>query len=622
MAQSSDIVLNGDPYMLVAGKPTYQRSQDAMEEGQTGRVMQTDFFGGLGRAIQMENDRGWEGSKAGPALHGQGVQPWPHSTDVTLDAGTPLASSAETFPSALVRDYIYFGVGQYLYRTVTTATLAWATPTMVYDAGAGNQIKGVCYYGGNILLTFGDTKDVTHGVYPGFTAPAVLFAGERGNEIVSYQGYAIWADARAPGTGFGNQLRMVTGTGIQFRWVDGPIKRLNLAGGSVVIGTDTALYTFAGRVAEYTIPNPAAPPDYVEVLRWTGDVNPFFGHGNATTPNDYAFVLGFGGRTYAWIGGMVLEHDPEGDRAGWRDVGLHGLKCHGACVAAGYLVVSITTHDGWSELWAWDGSGWWRIHRETWSGANEWLKPIALAGAGGYDFGVIQNGTRTMKLFRLVWRSATLHHYATSAQYVSSLIDAGERDKQKAWRKIGAVFASPNEPGNIASIDAVGLSLEWSIDGSSYTAPPGIVASANTLPNQHQAITIDLASAAAVSRFLTLKVAWAGVLDWSPILVALWAEYELLDAPARRRRWQFSVKAQDQVIDRDGLQLLRTGREQITELWDHWQNGTTVPFRDLDYDDVATERQVRIVGITERVDRPDQAGKWGDSNVALVLVEV
>jgi hypothetical protein len=119
-----------------------------------------------------------------------------------------------------------------------------------------------------------------------------------------------------------------------------------------------------------------------------------------------------------------------------------------------------------------------------------------------------------------------------------------------------------------------------------------------------------------------LRVTWSSVSDWAPVLVGLWTEYETLDSPARRRRWQFAVQAEDQVIDRDGAQLTRTGRQQIGELWDHWQDGATIPFRDIDYDAAAVERRVRIVGIEEVVPVPHEAGKWGQSAVMLTLVEV
>ncbi|MDQ3656814.1 MAG: hypothetical protein M3457_17285 [Chloroflexota bacterium] len=633
MTQASDIVLNGDSYMLVpargreGGTTSYTRSQDGMDEGRTGRIAQTDFFGGLGRALQLERDRGWDGATVGPALGGQGVRPWPFTTSSVWAASGPAADAAWPYPAVQIGDYVYVGYGQYLYRTVALATTTWSAPTMLYDAGAGNIIHGLAYYGGNILITFGGTKDLTHVLYPDATSPAVLFAGERGYDIVSYAGYAIWADARALGAGYPNMLRMVTGSGIQFRWTDSEIRRLTTAQAEVTIATTAAIYAYTGRVAEVTIPNPGTPPpETVEVLRWNGDLRPFFQHGTAVAEDDYAFILGFGGRTYAWIGKMVLEHDPNGERAGWRDTGLHGVTCHGACVAAGYLVVSIVTSDGFSELWAWDGGGWWIIRRDV-ASSTTWLKPIPLSGAGGFDLGVHAVGTRDFRLFRLVWRSPANHNYSTGpSSYVTSLIDASDRDKDKAWRKIGAEFASPELPGNTASTNpGLSLQLSYSTDaGSSWTVTSTqlVIPGTNTLANNNVVLASDVASDAAVSRFLMLRVSWTGQTDWAPVLVGLWAEFELLDSPARRRRWQFTIQAQDEVIDRDGDGLARTGREQIAELWDHWQTGTTVPYRDLDHDADPTERQVRIVGISEQVPLPHQAGLWGQSLVSLVLVEV
>jgi hypothetical protein len=627
MAQSSDIVLNGDPYMLVGarGREGYTRSQDGIDEGRTGRIQQSDFFGGLIRPFQLERDRGWNGTTVGPAHGGQGVSPWPFSDTVVLDAGSPLADIAWEYPSAVIRDHVFFAVGQFLYRAASITGGSWATPTQVWDAGSGNAISSLCYYGGNLLVCCGGAVDVTHLIYPG-TTPAVLFAGERGHHIVSYQGYAIWSDARAAGSGgYANMLRMVTGSGIQFRWVDSPIKRLTTAQAEVTIATGAAVYAYSGRVAEVEIPNPGTPPpDRVEVLRWTGDVRPFFQHGTATYADDFRFITGFGGRTYAWIGGMVLEHDPEGERAGWRDTGLAGVRCHGAAVCAGYLVISIVSADNFSELWAWDGSGWWIIHRQEWSGSDELLQPIPLAGTGGYDLGVIQRGTQTMRRFRLVWRSAVQHNYPLGeSHYITSLIDASERDKAKAWRKIGAVFASPDIPGNPASTDQVELWLDYSTDaGGTWMNATSTVIAGNSLASNNRTLDAGVASDVAVSRFLMLRVRWTSIADWAPILVDLWAEFEVIDSPARRQRWQFTVIAQDQVIDRDGSTLTRSGRQQITELWDHWQHGTTVPFRDLDYDDVTVERRVRIVGISETAPIPHQAGNWGQSAVSLTLVEV
>ncbi len=47
-----------------------------------------------------------------------------------------------------------------------------------------------------------------------------------------------------------------------------------------------------------------------------------------------------------------------------------------------------------------------------------------------------------------------------------------------------------------------------------------------------------------------------------------------------------------------------------------------MPFKDVDHDAAPNVRQVRIVGIAEEVAKPADAGRWGESIVALTLVEV
>ena len=83
-----------------------------------------------------------------------------------------------------------------------------------------------------------------------------------------------------------------------------------------------------------------------------------------------------------------------------------------------------------------------------------------------------------------------------------------------------------------------------------------------------------------------------------------------------------TVHARDGHVQRDGGISPQTGRQQIAALWAAWQAGSTVPFRDLDYDADPTQRLVRIVGIAEAVAKPADAGRWGESAIALTLVEV
>lgn len=637
-SQPTDIVLNGAGYMLSAsstrsgekGQNAYTRSQDGMNEGRTGRITQRDFFGGQHRAYQLERDRAWDSIGVGPAFGGQGIEPWPFIRQLALTSTTPLTSALRRNPSAVIRDYVFFAVGATLYRTQPLTATTWATPNTMYTAPA--TITSIAYYGGNILIGMGAANEILHLVYPGATSPAVLFAGERAHEIVSYGGFAMWSDARTDTAIAPQRIRQVTGSGLEFKLLDSPIRRLTVAQGKAIAATSVGMYDFTGRVNEVDVDNPAynpndaneTDPPTIRALRWFGEFDPYFQHGALVDTDDYAFIASFGGRLYAWVGKSVMEFNPSGERAGWRSTGLEGRACFGGCVAAGYLIVCIESRDGLSEVWAWNGAGWWLLIAQPIAN-NRFCWPINVAGIGGYDLMLFRQGTTESHLIRLVWRSDAENTYPFSgnAEFITSMIDAGERDKSKAWRKVGAVFAAPEKRGAGASVDPLNVWLDYSIDGGGTWQNVAFRnITANTLASLNVTLDADIASNAAVSRFLQLRVRWSSVLDWAPVLAGVWAEFELLDSPARRRRWQFTVTAADQLIDRDGSQLTRTGRQLIAELWASWQTGTTLTFRDLDYDADPTERRVRIVGIREVVPVPANAGKWGQSAVTLTLIEV
>ena len=631
MTQATDIVLDGAGYMLAPSSGStvpYTRSQDGAPEGRTSRIQVRDFFGGQRRAFQLERDRGGDSLAVGPVFGGQGVAPWPFAATASLATGGDLPSVETPIPFVTIGERVFFARGRYLYRTVALTATNWAEEAQVWDAGAGKTITGLANYNGDILIALGTTEDLQVLPYPGGGASATLLAGEKGRHVVGYGGFALYAPASgALPSGTTNQVRMVTGSGIDVRYLDAEVLKLTTAGGKVFAATRTALYSFAGKVQQTTVTvvvSPGPPPvtEQRDVLLWSGDWDAYVQQGNWTEQDDYRVVVGYGGRLYVWLNKTILEHNPSGDRAGWRDTGLGGVTCTGGCVAGGYLIVGIETNDQRSELWAWDGAGWWRIASRS-IASGRWCWPIALSGAGNWDLLVFTEGSTTIDLFRLVWRSDSKHTRASSAEYVTSMIDAGERDKAKAWRKIGAVFASPEIPPVTTSSDAVTVALDYSVDGgATWTMSSSRVLTGSSRASANVTLDAEIASDVAVSRWVQLRVRWESVANWAPVLTGVWAEYELMDAPARRRRWQLTVIAHDQVIDRDGAVLSRTGRELIADLWEAWETGASLPFRDIDHDASPIERRVRIVGMTEKVARPADAALWGDAVLALTLVEV
>ena len=313
----------------------------------------------------------------------------------------------------------------------------------------------------------------------------------------------------------------------------------------------------------------------------------------------------------------MVEYDPGEGTQGWRPAGPEGRNCWGGTVAAGWLVVAIETVNAESEVWAFDGRGWWRIDES----ATLRIWPAATGGAGNFDLIGWRNNSTTYSLYRLVTRSATNHTYPTAGEWVSSLLHAGHPDKPKAWRKVGAIFSMPEGRGNQASGDAVTVALEYSTDaGASWTQ----AATSSPSSPVTRTLTLEgsLGSNAASSRFLQLRVSWSSVLDWAPVLTQVWADYQVLRNEPKRRRWELELVCRDGQVKRDDWPQSRTGRQLASDLWAAWEEGTTIAYRDVDYDAMLRTHQVRIVRIEETVPKPADAGRWGESVVSVTLVEV
>ncbi len=626
MAQPTDIVLDGAGYMLAPG--TYQRAQDGMAEGRTGRIVFRDFFGGLKRHLQLERDRGFDGDHIGPALNGQGVQPWAvRSGPYSMPSGTAQASADIRVPSVICGGRLHVALGARLIKFDAPGGASLG-PATLYTA-AGN-ILDMCLYSSNgMILALGSGHDIIW-VRSSDAMTAPVLADERATAIGGYGGYAVYRDARTAARP--TYVRQVTGTQVETRILDYDIERLENAGASIYAITAGAIYEYRGRVRTVQRSNPAytgvdsTEPPTVGNMEWTGDWEPFFQHGVTAEPDDFRFFVGFGGNILAWVAGEAMEYKPTGERAGWRATGLTGRRCFGGCVAGGYAVVSIESHEGRNELWAWDGSGWWKIASQPMAATGYWIWPTNLNDTARHDLMCFKHGSAQVDIFRLHHRSGTVHAFSPTAEFITPMIDAGERDKAKAWRRIGATFSSPERFGDLASTDNVACYLDFSLDGgATWTQAAGgfTHAFSGVEGNAPGAMTFGLdAAIGATSRWIMLRVRWQGVSGWAPILTGLWAEYEILDSPARRRTWAFDIVAQDQVINRAGAPLATTGRQLIAGLWESWETGSTVAFRDIDYDAAAIERTVRIVGIAEKAARPADHGRWGDSVVSLRLVEV
>lgn len=601
MVQLTDVVLDGKGYMIVPGKATYTRMSDGEPEGRVGRVRVTDFFGGQRQALQLVRDRSWDAEGVGPAMFGQGLEPWPYVSSQT-DGVLTTVTKGNRAPGAIANGYAWVGNGRYLFKSIALTAANWASVVQDEDFGAGAQMLDLSPHGdGNLVACFGSTLDIqTYNTGTG--AKVTLRAGRKANVGVSYGGFVI------SGGQEGTKIRIDDGANQDSRDLDGIPRRMCLHGGKVAIATRTGSLFLLGGKWDAT------------AAKWIGDPEPFFTWGVYSDDQDYVFLVSYGGRLYTWLQGQVLEYQPAAgaSKQGWRAAGLEGAFCYGATVAANMLVVCIVTRDGDTEVWAFDGTGWWLV-RSLASSARCW--PWFVGGAGNIDLVVFRDGSSsvTYDLYRMSYRDATYHNFNSAGTFKTSLLDAGERDALKGWRKIGAAFAAPEIRGNGGSVDSVTVSLAYSIDGGAT-----FTTAVSTAVSNPASLTLDLDAALAgvTSRFLQLRVSWSSVSDWAPVLVGVWAEYELLGSPAKRRRWRMKVSPRDNVVQRDGAIDARTGRQQIADLWASWSNGNTVAFRDVDYDGTTTQYNVRIIGISEEIERAGDQGRWGDSTLTLTLVEV
>lgn len=622
MAQQTDVVIDGAGYMLAPGK--YTRGQDGAPEGRTGRVVFRDFFGGQRRHLQLERDKVYSGLNVLPALNGQGVQPLGKLTTATHSvSNTAKPVRTKRIPYAIMRGNLYYARGTKIYKA--TSSTPWAAPIEV--GTMSHSVQDMCIYAENgLLCALGDAADM-YFHRPDLNSGQALLAGKKGYNVEAYAGFGVWNMADPAGRP--SYVELVTGTGVDLRILDHPVIRFAVAGAYLYAVTRQNVYRYSGRVVEVSKPNPAyvnptatpSEPTTITAHEWTGQFEPFSQHGVWSAPDDYRVFEGYGDDIFTWLSGRMMRFKPNGERAGWEDTGLSGKECLGGCVGGGYLVVSIISHDDQNELWAWDGSGWWQLVTKPSATTGNWVYPIPTAGGGNYDIIIHREGTDFLDGLQLQHRDSA-YAFPSSGQIVTSMIDAAERDKDKSWRKIGAVFATPERTGNLTATTTVTLYLDYSTDGGATWTNAVPTGRTGNDANEQTFVLEKTLNVPVSSRFLQLRVRWGTVSDWAPVLVGLWAEFEILDSPSRRRRWSFDVIAADQTIDRDGATLTRTGRQLITELWAAWQDGSTVTFRDLDYDDTTTVHTARIVGISEKVQHPSDQGRWGDSVVSLVMVEV
>lgn len=583
MTQANDITLNNTGYTLVPG--SYRKRSAAAGGGELPREARRlelgPFGSGQRRAIAgaKSTGQGWDSLGVGPVFDGQGVEPFPHAVSFA-DAMADTPSPTLRAHGVVAGNNAFVGVGRRIYKSVALSNGTWAALTVAADLGAGFTIGGLAYYQDDLLVLLSTGQDI-RAFNTASNALTIWRTGEKGVIGCGYAGQLLYA----PGAANAREELRLSGTRwngnavTHRRYLDSPILTMALFNGKVAIATKTSLYLMGGQPYPGEADDATVTADTSKAPAWLGEPLPVMTHGQFAADDDFIFLCSYRGRLYTWLGGRVAEFDDSTEEGRWLRMGPEARAggCHGATVAGDWLIVAIAGRYGDHELWGFDGAGWWLLARRESPGM---LWPCALGGAGDRDVLLFRDASTTYDLVRLTWRDPTVHTYASTGVWTSSLLDAGDPTRDKSWRAMGATFAAPADRGAAASGDSVTIALEYSLDcGVTWTT----AASVSTPASGSRCLLLQSAfetafAALPSSRHLQLRVSWSSVSDWAPVLTGVWAEFVTLDNAPSRRRWELVIEAGDRHVRRDGNLDPQSGSQKIAALWDAWEAGRALGF--------------------------------------------
>lgn len=585
MAETFDVTVAGAGYMVKPG--AYARFQDGQSEGRVGRVRVFDFYGGGRRAVQLERDKFYRSLGVGPDLDSQGISSRFKRQDRTENPVPAIVPGNKRWTFWWAgKTYLIEGAEVYevavaggLYNGLTAKRALAAT---VVDCAQDGQ---------NVYLAYGAAADAAvYNMSTNVLTASTFGAGVKAYLMGQFGGIILYTAAA--------DTSIISKSGGGTNSVDGPIRRFVQHDGRAWIFTTHSLVDYDGAVG------------YQASL-------PRLGYAD-----DVAWAVSHMGQLWTWIGKEVVRYTKPKDlnnaQAVFTTVGLRGLSTLGACSVGNWLIVAVVSEiTGFVELWAYDGRGWWLLDEQT-SAGTKYSYPVSVLGVAD-DADVFAGRGATNQdtaIWQLVPRTGVAGLPA-SGELVTAMLDAGQRDLLKVWRRAGCEIAIPD---GRATADSVTVTLSYSTDGGANWTQ---VATANYTNASGRILNLSGAiSALPQARFLQLKLAFSSVLDWCPVVVGLWTEHETLDTPSRRRRWRFTVLCKDQVVKRDGSIATTGARQLALNLWNAWDDGGVVTFKDVDYDLTTTTYNVRIAGIREQVVKVQDAATFADSEVELTLVEV
>jgi hypothetical protein len=560
--------------MLVPG--SYRAAHEPLGDGRLGRERLAGFAEGLPAAL-----RAWP---ARWPMGTDGIGPAPARQVVSGAVG-----SSEPKLTASDLDYCYIVSGTTVYRwDRSIASAPVSRKTLTAGATCLARLRSGLFIGAGAAADVAFYDDASNTL----TASA-LGAGVTATMLGTFSRGVVLV---APG--FPMTLHLFYGNSLTYSrsWsLDGNILGFAQLGSRMIVATDAGLHVLSGEW--YQDADPPAPPETLRLTSW-GTLS-----GQLQDDDDFSWLIVYQGRLFAWLGRQVVVLD-EG-RETWQPAGLTGGATAGAAVVNGWLLISIspTGESSTYQLWGYNGSGWWLLD-ET-SGTNTLATPAA-DGAGRLLAFTPASGNISAWDLAETTIATTL---ASPFSVTTPLLDAGEPERRKHWRRAGVELArTDGQP-----VGDWSAQLAYSIDGGASWTHAG---TATSITNQLASLsaTLDLDSAA-----IMLRVTLTQSSGLPPFITAIWVEHTTLN-DAIRRTWQFKVAARPRAVNRAGTLDPRTAQQTRDALWALWQAAEPIPFSDID---ASPARNVRITAVREDGPKPAAVSDAGVSSVIeLILTEM
>jgi len=574
-SQSHDVELNGESYMVIPGSYRSYPDGNLYVDSRLQRQVLTDFTTGM--AGPKLNARNLPAS----ALFGeQSLGAWPAAWPLGVNAVGPAPGQVTTAldvgvaePKVCLRSggNLFIAAGDKLYRWDNDATL-----TLRYTAPAA--IVDMARIGTALYLAHGAGTNLTRWV--DHTSTATTNVSSTQLRLVRSIGRRLVGNDPTDT----NIVRIYyANLGSTSTNIDGPVVNATIHDDAVLLATERSIWAF----------RPSGDTDW-DLSHW-GVVS----SDGLQNPDDYAWFVTFQGRLMAWQGGRAVIYDKQ--RGWWRHAGFEAAESYGAALVNGWLMVSARPRGVEAvQIWGYNGSGWW-LMAET--GAARFIA-----------------GSRGDRLIGFEPDDGNIHYWnmdaARDAASVtpdvtvdSTLIDGNAPDQPKFWTRAGVELARADP----ADVGEWSVQLSYSLDAGATWIPADAPAAVD------QPVETVSATIGATSAYLRLRVELEQVSGLPPHILALWAEFEVINESVRRRRWQFRIAASDRTLTREGELDPRDGEEIRGDLWALFDGPASFTFRDVD----ASSHTVRVIGLREEWTRPADLPKIGaHSSFEVVLVEL